>query len=87
MPLHAEFLADDAAAALGSTAPAVYGQRPATVLGASLVLALALMTFLRWTGDAASALEKAVPQPFPGEVTTGSPRVDLTAPDPGDNPP
>ena len=87
MPLNAEFLADDHPGSLVSTAPAVYGRRPALLLGVSMVLALALVTFLRWTGDDSSTLEKTVQQPIPVDATTSSSRVDLTAPDPGDDPP
>ena len=87
MSPHAEFLADHPTDAVVSTVPAVYGRRAASVLGGALLLALALVTFGRWTGGDASTLEKAVQQPVPADLTTSSPRADLTAPDPGDDPP
>ena len=87
MPLNAEFLADDPAESPVTTGPAVYGQRPAQILAVMMLVALALVTLLRWTGGDAATLEKAVQQPIPADAMTSSPRVDLTAPDPGDSPP
>ncbi len=87
MPLNAEFLADDPVNSPVATGPAVYGQRPAQILAVAMLVALALVTLLRWTGDGASTLEKAVQQPIPTDAMPSSPRVDLTAPDPGDSPP
>ena len=87
MPINAEFLADDPAGSPLATTNAMYGQRPAVILGASMVLALAFVTLLRWTGGTAATLEKVVQQPLAAEDVTSSPRVDLTAPDPGDSPP
>lgn len=87
MPTKAEFLADAPAGSLATTVPAVYGKRWALILSASMVIALALVTLLRWTGDASATLETAVQQPIPADALTSSPRVDLTAPDPGDSPP
>ena len=52
-----------------------------------MVLALALVTSLRWTEDSSSTLEKVVQQPIPADATANAPRIDLTAPDPGDSPP
>ncbi len=87
MPLDAELLADDPAGSLVSTSPRVYGGRWAGALGGAMLLLMAGVTLLRWTGDGASALEKAVQQPIPPDALISSPRSDLTAPDPGDNPP
>ncbi len=87
MPLNAEFLADTPPGSLAATAPAIYGQRAAQILGALMVAALALAASLRWTGDTSSTLETVVQQPLPADATASSPRADLTAPDPGDEPP
>ena len=87
MPLSPELRVNDPAVTLASTDPAFYGPRPALILGASMVLAFALITLLRWTGGPAAASEKVVQLPVPADATTSSPRADLTAPDPGDSPP
>ena len=87
MPLSPELRVDDPAVALASTAPAFYGQRAALILGASMVLALALMTLLRRTDKPATVLEKVVQLPISPDAATSSRPVDLTAPDPGDSPP
>ncbi len=87
MPLNAEFLADDPATSPVSTGPTIYGKRAAQTLGATMLVALAFVTLLRWTGDTPGTLEKVVQQPIPADATTNSPPVDLTAPDPGDSPP
>ncbi len=87
MPLNAEFLPDSPAGSAVARGPVVYGQRPAQILAAAMLVALAFVTLLRWTGDGAATLEKAVPQPIPADAMPSSPRVDLTAPDPGDSPP
>ena len=87
MPPRSEFLADESAVAATRTPAACYGQRPASVLGVSLVLALALVTFLRWTDKPSAVLEKVVQQPIPADAAASAPRAELTAPDPGDSPP
>lgn len=87
MSLHAELLADDPAGSLAATVPAVYGQRAAQIFGALMVVALALAASLRWTGGPSSTLETVVQQPLPADATASSLRADLTAPDPGDDPP
>ena len=87
MPLHADLLADDPAVSPVSMGPAVYGKRSAQILGLSMLMALGLVTLLRWTGDTPATLEAVVQQPLPAETVTGSSPTDLTAPDPGDSPP
>ncbi len=87
MPLNAEFLSDNPAGSAVATGPAVYGQRAAQMLGGVMLILLAFVTLLRWTDDGAATLEKVVQQPLPADALSSSPRVDLTAPDPGDSPP
>ena len=87
MPIDAELLADDPARSAVSTTPATYGGRWAQSLGATMLVLMALVTLLRWTGGEGSALEKAVSQPLPPDALVTSPHPDLTAPDPGDSPP
>ena len=87
MPLPAEFLANDPVNPRVSTAGTIYGKRWALALGVTLLIAFALVTFLRWAGEDSPAVEQVVQQPITADGMINSPRADLTAPDPGDTSP
>ncbi len=64
----------------------MHGARWALAFGAALVVALASLTAVRWLGPPAASAEQIVQIPVAVPTTTPTPRPEVLAPDPGDNP-
>ncbi len=66
--------------------PSFHGARWAAILGAALLVAMALFTSARWFAKPATDAEQIVPIPLPVVAPTPTPRPEDFAPDPGDTP-
>ncbi len=62
------------------------GARWAAGLGAALLLSLAALTVVRWSGRSDASAEQIVQIPVARAAPTPTPRPEDLAPDPGDHP-